>query len=156
MHAFNIHHNYKFDTARFEEGKRPSYRRDLRPEDTLAWCVTTRMTRARNNRTCVVAQKRLRPEFPQSHGGNSLGVMASSNGFSRQGSKFLIAPRPRESANFVTYDIQESVAPTIVAASVTFYMREGWVRPNTDGSGCTLPAVPLDKCQRSLGNECRR
>ena len=30
-----------------------------------------------------------------------LGVMASSNGFSRQGSKFLIAPRPREGANFV-------------------------------------------------------
>src|SRR6267154_1168429 len=45
-----------------------------------------------------------------------LGVMASSNGFSRQGSKFLIAPRPRE----------------------------GWVRPNTDAYGCTLPAVPLD------------
>jgi hypothetical protein len=27
---------------------------------------------------------------------------------------------------------------------VTFYMREGWVRPNTDAFGCTLPAVPLD------------
>jgi hypothetical protein len=26
--TFRIHHNYKFDTARFEEGKRPSYRRD--------------------------------------------------------------------------------------------------------------------------------
>jgi hypothetical protein len=25
--TFRIHHNYKFDTARFEEGKRPSYRR---------------------------------------------------------------------------------------------------------------------------------
>jgi hypothetical protein len=37
-----------------------------------------------------------------------LGVMASSNGFSRQGSKFLIAPRPREGANFVSYDIQEN------------------------------------------------
>ena len=73
-----------------------------------------------------------------------LGVMASSNGFSRQGSKFLIAPRPREGASFVTYDIQESGAPTNVAASVTFYMREGWVRPNTDAYGCTLPAVPLD------------
>ena len=71
-----------------------------------------------------------------------LGVMASSNGFTRQGSRFLIAPR--EGANFVTYDIQESGAPTNVAASVTFYMREGWVRPNTDAFGCTLPAVPLD------------
>jgi len=71
-----------------------------------------------------------------------LGVMASSNGFSRQGSRFLIALR--EGANFVTYDIQESGAPTNVAASVTFYMREGWVRPNTDAYGCTLPAVPLD------------
>jgi hypothetical protein len=28
MHTFRIHHNYKFDTARFEEGKRPSLRRD--------------------------------------------------------------------------------------------------------------------------------
>ena len=71
-----------------------------------------------------------------------LGVMASSNGFSRQGSRFLIALR--EGGNFVTYDIQESGAPTNVAASVTFYMREGWVRPNTDAYGCTLPAVPLD------------
>ncbi len=35
-------------------------------------------------------------------------------------------------------------APTNVAASVTFYMREGRVRPNTDAYGCTLPAVPLD------------
>src|SRR4051812_26288738 len=73
-----------------------------------------------------------------------LGVMASSNGFSRQGSKFLIAPRPREGANFVSYEIQESGAPTNVAASVTFYMREGWVLPNTDAFGCTIPAVPLD------------
>ena len=71
-----------------------------------------------------------------------LGVMASSNAFSRQGSKFLIAPRP--GANFVTYDIQEGGAPTNVAASVTFYMREGRVLPNTDAFGCTLPAVPLD------------
>jgi hypothetical protein len=71
-----------------------------------------------------------------------LGVMASSNGFLRQGSRFLIALR--EGTNFVTYDIQESGAPTNVAASVTFYMREGWVRPNTDAYGCTLPAVPLD------------
>ena len=71
-----------------------------------------------------------------------LGVMASSNGFSRQGSRFLIALR--EGGNFVTYDIQESGAPTNVAASVTFYMREGWVRPNTDAYGCSLPAVPLD------------
>src|SRR5258708_4353001 len=72
-----------------------------------------------------------------------LGVMASSNGFSRQGSKFLIAPRPREGANFVTYDIQESGALTNVAASVTFYIREGWVRPNTDAYWCTFPVAPL-------------
>src|SRR6266702_2784988 len=39
---------------------------------------------------------------------------------------------------------QESGAPTNVAASVTFYMREGMVLPNTDAFGCTLPAVPLD------------
>jgi len=60
------------------------------------------------------------------------------------GIKILIAPRPEKGANFVTYDIQESGALTNVAASVTFYMREGWVRPNTDAYGCTLPAVPLD------------
>jgi hypothetical protein len=26
MHAFRLHHNYKFDTARLKEGKRPSHR----------------------------------------------------------------------------------------------------------------------------------
>src|SRR5260370_37659018 len=43
-----------------------------------------------------------------------LAVMASSNGFTRQGSKFLIAPRPGEGASFVTSAIQESGAPTNV------------------------------------------
>src|SRR6202162_1119956 len=44
-----------------------------------------------------------------------LGVVASSNGFSLQGSKYLIPPRPRVGANFVTYDSQESGAPANVA-----------------------------------------
>jgi hypothetical protein len=34
LHAFKIHHNYKIDTERFEEGKRPSRRRD---HDEVAW-----------------------------------------------------------------------------------------------------------------------
>ena len=34
MHAFKIHHNCKIDTERFEEGKRPSRRRD---HDEVAW-----------------------------------------------------------------------------------------------------------------------
>jgi hypothetical protein len=34
MHAFKIHHNRKIDTERFEEGKRPSRRRD---HDEVAW-----------------------------------------------------------------------------------------------------------------------
>src|SRR3979409_2068351 len=72
------------------------------------------------------------------------GVMASSNGFSRQGSKFLIAPRPREGASFVTYDIQESGAPTNVAASVTFERSQRGGPPNTEAGGGTPPAVPLD------------
>jgi len=34
LHAFKIHHNCKIDTERFEEGKRPSRRRD---HDEVAW-----------------------------------------------------------------------------------------------------------------------
>jgi hypothetical protein len=39
VHTFRIHHNRKIDTARFEEGKRPPHRRDLRPDEALrdAW-----------------------------------------------------------------------------------------------------------------------
>jgi hypothetical protein len=36
MHTFRLHHNCKINTARFEEGKRPSHRRDLRPDEVLA------------------------------------------------------------------------------------------------------------------------
>jgi hypothetical protein len=35
-HTLRIHQNRKIDTARFEEGKRPSHRRDLRPGEALA------------------------------------------------------------------------------------------------------------------------
>jgi hypothetical protein len=99
---------------------------------------------AQKNRAAALAQENAKWEAHTQviH----LGVMASSNGFSQQGSKYVyvLPPRPRVGAKFVTYDIQESGAPTNVAASVTFYMREGWVRPNTDAYGCTLPAVPLN------------
>jgi hypothetical protein len=36
MQGFRIHYNYKFDTARFEEGKRRSCRRGLRPDEAVA------------------------------------------------------------------------------------------------------------------------
>jgi hypothetical protein len=36
MQKFRIHYNYKFDTAGFEEGKRRSCRRGLRPYEALA------------------------------------------------------------------------------------------------------------------------
>jgi hypothetical protein len=39
MHTLRLHHNCKFDTARLKEGKRPSHRRDLRPDEALAGCV---------------------------------------------------------------------------------------------------------------------
>jgi hypothetical protein len=32
MHKPRLHHNCKIDTARFEEGKQPPHRRNLRPE----------------------------------------------------------------------------------------------------------------------------
>jgi hypothetical protein len=32
MHTLRLHHNWKIDTARFEEGKQPPHRRNLRPE----------------------------------------------------------------------------------------------------------------------------
>jgi hypothetical protein len=38
MHTFRIHHNCKIDTARFEEGKRPS---QLATGRSLACCVDT-------------------------------------------------------------------------------------------------------------------
>jgi hypothetical protein len=38
MHTFRIHHNCKIDTARFEEGKRPS---QLGTGRSLACCVDT-------------------------------------------------------------------------------------------------------------------
>ena len=41
MHTFRLHHNCKIDTSRFEEGKRPSHRCDLRSVDVPAWCVDT-------------------------------------------------------------------------------------------------------------------
>src|SRR5258708_35755698 len=72
-----------------------------------------------------------------------LGVMASSNGFSRQGSKFLIAPRPKEGANFVSYDIQESGEPTNPPPSETFYLWKGSSRPTTAPHVCTYPHAPL-------------
>ena len=36
-HAFRIHHSCKIDTPRFEEGKRPSLRRDPAKAFGLAW-----------------------------------------------------------------------------------------------------------------------
>ena len=36
MHTFRVHHNCKIDTVRFEQGKRPSHRRDLGPDEALA------------------------------------------------------------------------------------------------------------------------
>jgi len=36
MHAFRVHHNCKFDTARLKEGKRPLHGRDIRPDETVA------------------------------------------------------------------------------------------------------------------------
>jgi len=41
MHTFRVHHNCKIDTPRFEEGKRPPHRRDLRLDKALAWGVDT-------------------------------------------------------------------------------------------------------------------
>jgi len=71
------------------------------------------------------------------------------------GIKILIAPRPREGANFVTYDIQEGGAPTNVAASVTFYMRKaGCARtPMRMGAPYQLSRLIMSA---KLGNECRR
>jgi hypothetical protein len=39
LHTFRIHHNCKIDTARFEQGKRRSHRRDLRQNESSsdAW-----------------------------------------------------------------------------------------------------------------------
>ncbi len=41
MHKYRVHHNCKIDTARFEEGKRPSHSRNLRSDEALTWCVDT-------------------------------------------------------------------------------------------------------------------
>ena len=36
VHKYRVHHNCKIDTARFEEGKRPLHRRDLRSDEAVA------------------------------------------------------------------------------------------------------------------------
>jgi hypothetical protein len=55
MHAFRVHHNCKIDTARFEEGKRPSRRRNLRPDEALesAWPPAPEV-RQTLKRCCIV------------------------------------------------------------------------------------------------------
>jgi hypothetical protein len=39
LHAFRVHHNYKIDTACFEEGKRRSHGRGVVTDEALARCV---------------------------------------------------------------------------------------------------------------------
>ena len=65
------------------------------------------------------------------------GVMASSNGFAREGSVYLIRPRPEVRAdNSVEYYIQPSGSLTPVA-TLTFAMdTNGTVRPTTSARGC--------------------
>jgi hypothetical protein len=66
------------------------------------------------------------------------GVMTSGEGFAREGSEYVIEPRPnvRQIDNSVTYEIRGSGSPK-AEATVTFQMDDGgWVRADTSARGC--------------------
>jgi hypothetical protein len=72
------------------------------------------------------------------------GVMASSDGFARHGSDYVILPRPKPGRdNDAIYQIHPSGNPTKIVATLTFAMdadADGTVRMRTSVGGCVLPA----------------
>jgi hypothetical protein len=74
------------------------------------------------------------------------GVMASAEGFARQGSDYVIPPRPNPGkGTAVTYEIRPSGSLNAVA-TLTFDMdanTDGTVRPSTSAGGCEPFPAPV-------------
>jgi hypothetical protein len=80
------------------------------------------------------------------------GVMASSEAFAREGSEYIIPPRPNVSADpAATYEIRPSGSLGVVATIAFAMGTDGMVRPSTTARGCSLPPASR-RCYRRMGN----